>query len=104
MFFIQVISVEPVEGYIQPGKSVACKLTFCSASLSCNYKFDQTCKVSPSGNICKMAIQPLGEWGSQLGYMHTYCMQQGDSPGDKVSTSLFSSPLSLTNLPPCSLP
>lgn len=43
---MKVVMVEPTEGYIQPGKSIACKLVFCSNSPSSNYNFDQICKVT----------------------------------------------------------
>ena len=43
--------VEPTEGYIQPGKSAACEVIFCSHAPSNNYNFDQICKVSVHYNV-----------------------------------------------------
>ena len=46
VFFPQVLSVQPVSGYIQPQQSTACRFTFCSYSSPSFYNMDILCKVS----------------------------------------------------------
>ena len=46
VFFPQVLSVQPLSGYIQPQQSTACRFTFCSYSSPCFYNMDILCKVS----------------------------------------------------------
>ncbi len=42
----QVVCIEPVTGYFQPGNSVACKVTFCSHSSPSFYDMDVLCQVT----------------------------------------------------------
>ena len=57
VFFPQVLSVQPVSGYIQPQQSTACRFTFCSYSSPSFYNMDILCKVSTGIN--SLTSRPL---------------------------------------------
>ena len=44
--YVQVVQVDPDQGYLQPGRGVACKLTFHAHQPPCMYSFNLLYSVS----------------------------------------------------------
>ena len=74
--YVQVVQVDPDQGYLQPGRGVACKLTFHAHQPPCMYSFNLLCSGSDKelalGKYTVIQADPVGLFTGHASLEYTH--------------------------------